>query len=353
MTRLTHLLVGGAALLGSAAPGRADGEFPASWQPVEFAAARSLVEAWLERTAADAQRADATRRLWDAAAESTSSMAPQASELLRRAAEAFALASPRAHALTWACLSGQPLPPAAELAWLNDRSQDPFERHNLRLLLAQRMVQDGLYDEALVQLEGLQPGDVLDPAALLFCRMASHHQLVQPEEARVAAARLLEQEAALPQRYLQLAQLIRQDLRGLEDKSLDHIARRMRDIRRRLDLGRTGPAVQGVERGVVASLDELINQQEDRQKQQQQQQANASGGAPSGRPLEESRPAELKAPGLVDRKDIGATAGWGNLPDKEREQALQQVGRDFPAHYRELIEQYFRELATETAPAAP
>jgi hypothetical protein len=111
--------------------------------------------------------------------------------------------------------------------------------------------------------------------------------------------------------------------------------------------------VQGVERGVVASLDELIKQQEDRQKQQQQQQANASGGAPSGRPLEESRPAELKAPGLVDRKDIGATAGWGNLPDKEREQALQQVGRDFPAHYRELIEQYFRELATETAPAAP
>ena len=44
-------------------------------------------------------------------------------------------------------------------------------------------------------------------------------------------------------------------------------------------------------------------------------------------------------------------SGWGDLPPHEREQALQQIGRDFPAHYRDLIEQYFRELATETDPA--
>ena len=26
---------------------------------------------------------------------------------------------------------------------------------------------------------------------------------------------------------------------------------------------------------------------------------------------------------------------------------MQQIGRDFPAHYRDAIEQYFRRLATE------
>ena len=63
--------------------------------------------------------------------------------------------------------------------------------------------------------------------------------------------------------------------------------------------------------------------------------------------MDESRLAEMKAPGKVDRRDIGERDGWGNLPAKEREQALQQIGRDFPAHYRDIIQQYFRELAVE------
>jgi hypothetical protein len=35
------------------------------------------------------------------------------------------------------------------------------------------------------------------------------------------------------------------------------------------------------------------------------------------------------------------------LPAKEREEAMQQIGKDFPSHYREVIEQYFRKLASE------
>ena len=53
----------------------------------------------------------------------------------------------------------------------------------------------------------------------------------------------------------------------------------------------------------------------------------------------------MQAPGKVEQRDIGNKSGWGDLPPKEREQALQQIGREFPAHYREVIEQYFRALA--------
>ena len=67
--------------------------------------------------------------------------------------------------------------------------------------------------------------------------------------------------------------------------------------------------------------------------------------------MQDSQIAELKAPMQVDRRDIGNKSGWGDLPPKEREQALQQIGREFPAHYRELVEQYFRELANEQTPA--
>ena len=54
-----------------------------------------------------------------------------------------------------------------------------------------------------------------------------------------------------------------------------------------------------------------------------------------------------KGPGEVTRKNIGSQSGWGDLPPKEREQALQQIGRDFPSHYREAIKEYFRRLAAE------
>jgi hypothetical protein len=157
---------------------------------------------------------------------------------------------------------------------------------------------------------------------------------------------LLERSDDLPTRYQKLAELMQQDLAGLEDDSLDHIARRMADVRRRLTLGRAGKTVQGVENGVIESLDKIIEKLE-KQAQQQQSKAGAAGGQPGGAPMQDSRLAELKAPGKVDPRDIGNGADWGNMPDKEREQALQDVGREFPSHYREVIEEYFRRLAAE------
>jgi len=50
---------------------------------------------------------------------------------------------------------------------------------------------------------------------------------------------------------------------------------------------------------------------------------------------------------LVTKRDVGHKSGWGDLPPKQRDEALQQIGRDFPAHYRDIIEQYFRRLAAE------
>ena len=90
-------------------------------------------------------------------------------------------------------------------------------------------------------------------------------------------------------------------------------------------------------------------EEEARQRQQQQQQ---QGGAQPSQPMEDSMPAKLKGPGHVERRDIGNGSGWGDLADKDREQALQQVGREFPAHYRQVIEQYFRRLASDEEEAS-
>jgi hypothetical protein len=84
------------------------------------------------------------------------------------------------------------------------------------------------------------------------------------------------------------------------------------------------------------------------EKQQQDQQACGDGDAiRSNSPAPDSRILGGKGPGEVAKKDVGSGSGWGNLPPKEREEAMQQIGRDLPAHYRDVIEQYFRRLAAE------
>ena len=62
--------------------------------------------------------------------------------------------------------------------------------------------------------------------------------------------------------------------------------------------------------------------------------------------MEDSQLAGGKGRGEVKQREFGDTEDWGNLPPREREDALQQIGRDYPAHYREAIEQYFKRLAT-------
>ena len=208
-----------------------------------------------------------------------------------------------------------------------------------------------MYDEALGAIEGLEPADdVVDPAALLFYQAVVHHRMLEREQGLATIARLMENAATLPRRYASMARLMQADLEGLKDESLDHIARRMDDIRRRLDLGRAGPKVRGVEDGVIASLDKLIEEME-----KQQQAAAAAAAAQGGpgsecrcTPLPDSMPMGGKGAGKVAKKPIGDQSGWGNLPPRERQEALQQIGKEFPAHYRDMIEQYFRKLATES-----
>jgi hypothetical protein len=120
----------------------------------------------------------------------------------------------------------------------------------------------------------------------------------------------------------------------------------MNDVRRRLDLGRGGKKVRGVEDGIIESLDKIIKKLEE----QAAAAAAASGmqdNIRSSKPAPDSVPMGGKGPGEIVKKNFGKEFDWGHLPPKEREEALQRISRDFPPHYRELIEQYYRRLAAE------
>jgi len=330
---------------------RADGDFFAqpTWQPVSPEAAYARLTEYLDSAGIPPARQAEANESWRESEDSSQG------DLLDRLAQSLAKTDDRVAELIARCAGLHEPGPLPEFAWLADSATPELVRSNMRLYLARWMVQQGYYDEALEWTEGLATKDVVAPEALLFYRAVAHHHLVQPDQADAMLGQLLQQEDKLPARFQKLAELMRQDLAGLQDESLDHIARRMADVRRRLALGRSGERVQGVENGVIESLDKLIKKAED-QLQQQQQKSQSSGnpgGAPSGTPLDESRIVEGKAPGDVERRDIGREAGWGDLDKKDREKAMQEIGREFPSHYREVIEEYFRRLAAEESTQKP
>ena len=309
----------------------------AAWQPLRPAEVKAEALRWLETSGAEAAGRAKAEAIW-----ADLPAAASEDDLLVRLVRTFALGDPNAAKLVALC--GQPrsqlIPPAQP--WLRDGRTPPLEANNLRLLYASWLVHESLYDEALEQLSGLAPGDVVAPAALLFHQSVVYHALLNKESGLKSLGELLQGAEQSPRRYVALARLMQDDLSGLETDTLDHIARRMGDIRRRLDLGRAGPKVRQEEDGVIKSLDKLIKKLEEEQEKQQQM----STLQPS-KPAPESRPMGGKGPGEVTKKNIGSQSGWGDLPPKEREQALQQIGREFPSHYSEAIKEYFRRLAAE------
>ncbi len=235
-----------------------------------------------------------------------------------------------------------------DFALIEAEPASPFVKNHLRLLAGRWLAQHEYYDEALELFSSLDANALIDPATLLFHSASAHHQLLHKEDCLTAVSKLLENETVLPGRYRSLAHLMQADFQPLEPDSLDETSRIMESVERRLGLGHAGTRVRTEEDAVVAKLDKLIEELEkQREEQQKQQQAGASSTQPPSKPMQDSQAAGGKGPGNVDPKKIQSLGAWGNIPPKQRQEALQQLSRDLPAHYREVVEEYFRKLASE------
>lgn len=309
-----------------------------SWTlPTQEEVGRQL-ELWLKSAEIDPKLPESIREYW-----TNPKSAQIEPDLLSRVVKASSMADSNLVKLIESCSQASGYERLAQLSWLDEGAAGPFVTNNARLYYGRWLAQEKHYDEALTYLNGLKPEDVVDPASLLFYKAVSHHCLVQVKPSIETLSKLLERRTELPIRFQQVAGLMEKDIAGVKDDSLDHIARRMEDIRRRLDLGRATDKAIEVEEGVIESLDKLIEKMEEEEKKKQQQQSSGQGS----QPMKDSRPATQKGPGKVQRRDVGHKVDWGNLSPKEREKAMQEVAREFPAHYRDIIEAYFKKEANK------
>jgi hypothetical protein len=226
---------------------------------------------------------------------------------------------------------------------------------NIRLAIARALANEQLYDESLEQIELADMSEVVDPSTWLFYKAICHHHLLQRDDCLATVTKLLEHESELVSRYAITAKLMKTDIEPMKEDSLDEISRLMKDVERRLELGRTGTVVREQEKQIVEKLDKMIEKIEEQiqQQQQQQQQQAQQGqdckggkGGGQGKPMEDSRIAGGSGPGDVDPKTLKDRNGWGDLPPAQRQEALQNITKDLPSHYREVIEAYFKRLAT-------
>jgi hypothetical protein len=270
-------------------------------------------------------------------------------ELLDRLAASLAVAEPKAAEVVTACRQAPLTLATTKFEALSDESLPPLVRDNLRLFVARTLAQHDLVDESLDVLKDVTTEHVADPATLLFYQAIGQHRLLKKEDCLATAEKLLEREKELPRRYATLARLMQADIQPLKEDSLDEVARLMDDVRRRLALARAGKTVRDEEDSIIKKLEKMIDdmEQQRQQQQRQRQQSAKRGGRQPNQPMQDSQRAELKGPGEVDPKSIGKRDGWGNLPPKERQEVLQQIGRDLPAHFRETIEEYFKRLAQD------
>jgi len=307
---------------------------------------RNRVLVWLgEQTLPEVQR-EQVMAIWMGVDPALS-----ADRLFERVVQSFAIVNPDVTKLVQECNSSvrSPIPPSAD--FLKQQVQGPFFLANMNLYYGRHLVERRLFDEAWEVLKSIDARQVVDPSSLFFFQAVAAQGMLELKPALDAIEQLLTNTERVPARYSATATLMQADLKALEEKSLGELARLMSDSERRLELGRAGEKVQGVQERIIANLDEII-------KKAEQQQGGGGGGGGDGQggnsnnpggAADDSRVKGVEAPGETDKKRFENKGSWGNLPEKDLAKAKNDLNKNFPSNYEQAIEKYTRKLAGRTA----
>jgi hypothetical protein len=320
----------------------------AAFVPPTVESLKSGVDQWLQPRFADRpELKEAVEAQWKFG-EQTPTAAERSDALLR----VLYLADDDVRELMESCRLGDGMVLTRDFRALSSHRDEPLLSNNVRAFYARFLATATLYEESLAIYNDIDLSQVADPAAALFYKAVCEHALLERDAGLDTLANLLDRTANVPRRYRAVGELMKEDLEGLKEKSLDEVAKQMSDVRRRLALGRAGEKVQRVEDRIVVTLDGIIKELEEQQKQQQSSGGGSGSPKSSGPPqgAEDSYNGGIKGQGLTDRKDIGRKDNWGDLPSKSQAAAKNMLENQFPAHYRLAVEEYLKRLAERTAP---
>ena len=236
--------------------------------------------------------------------------------------------------------------PVADIIFDGIRSA-PLFQDQLRLFHARWLTQHRYYDEALPLLSDLLPENVVDPAGLLFYRAVCQSQLLQRQEALDSLSLLLHNTLDVPGRLRIVAEVMQQELAAQVEDGMEQISLLMKDVERRLDLGRSGQNTQKQEDAIIAALDKLLEDMDE--KNNQQGGGGGSGGSsnnPSGsQGADRSQIKGSTGKGDADHKELEEGGKWGLLNARAEAKARELIRQKFPSNFLDQIGRYTKKLA--------
>jgi len=228
-----------------------------SLEPLSAKDAQAKVETWLKESGKnDAATLARLQAIWKV----------EDRTVLDRLVDSFALGSDQVGKLMADARSPVADAPMGVPDVLKDEKLPLFFRANLGLAYARSLNGRRIHEEALSVLKLFKAEQVADPASYLFHRAISEHAMVMKKEATGTITRLLDDVSDAAERYKTVSALMLLDMQTWKDKDLGAVARKMENVERRLDLARGGPQTQKLQKEIVARLDELIKELENKKK---------------------------------------------------------------------------------------
>lgn len=184
-----------------------------------------------------------------------------------------------------------------------------------------------------------------------FCMLTD----LRYDDAEIALKNFLDKHGDAPARLLIPARQMLLELQNRDEGKLGEVVDLMGYSGRRLKNADGGEIVQTRQKRIVDLLDDMIKQAEEQEKQSCNKGGSGSGDSngqqgsksPSS-PMQQSQlPGGAGSPEGELRSVRRANPGeaWGAMPPGERERILQAIRESFPSRYRQLVEQYYEELA--------
>jgi tetratricopeptide (TPR) repeat protein len=250
---------------------------------------------------------------------------------------------------------------AADIFDALSKDEDPYLAVASALFAATALIELEQMDHALEILDRvLAAHDPVDRYTLqhdhfLFMLGYCRVHALQYEEALAALTEMLARYPSVPDRLRVTATQIVTELSRRSPGGMGDVRDLLNYARRRISHGETNEPVTVRQKEAVELLTAMIEDAENQEKSKGKGGGKKGGGAPQGanKPGGATR---STAPGgqsqVGELRKVRASPGeaWGKMPPREREEILQTLQRRFPSQYRELLEQYYQQLAKD-APA--
>ncbi len=182
-----------------------------------------------------------------------------------------------------------------------------------------------------------------------FCLLAD----LEYDRAERALMHFISDYPGASQRLFIAAQQMLAELQTREPEKIGEVCDLMTFAGRRLGHGDASDAVRIRQKRVIELLDKLIKDAEENESSNSS--SSSGGGKSSGKkgaqqpskPMQDSQlPGGGPAEGtLRERRRANPGDVWGTMPPAQRERILQALRDNFPNRYRQLVEQYYEELA--------